>query len=74
MVKMLKVRCVWVDGPTVHGFVPGMVFEAQESVAIRRFYIGKLLYAKRKDKSKLSYSEMQCLPTNGSVWKWEFVE
>lgn len=58
---MAKVRCTWVDRPTINGFEVGMVFEAEE-VSEGFFTINSLVWARRK------------LPFDGKLWKFELVE
>lgn len=71
---MAKVRCVWVDGPSRHGFQPGMVFEVEGFEERVGFRIGKVVYAKRKGRAKLGYTVGQHLPFNGYMWKFKLVE
>ena len=75
---MAKVRCVWVDGPTSCGYVPGMVFEKIESGHQNFFVRGKLLWARKKDLKNIKKGIGRCpqevLPFNGNLWRFEIVE
>lgn len=79
---MAKVRCTWVDRPTINGFEVGMVFEA-EKVSEGFFTLTGLVWAKRKSAKKMAAyvaskipvkPTMHTLPFDGKLWKFELVE
>ena len=75
MAKMLKVRCTWVERATANGYMPGMVFEAQEHPYEDGFFVrGKLLWCRRNDAKRLNPRDTDGIPLKGNLWHFEWVE